>query len=78
MNKEEILDVLQYLDELLDVTFNDSLKSCLAEPYTESEALRYAKVIPDINRARRITSKLLKESSIWEDWEDLLDESRLE
>jgi len=78
MNKEEILDVLQYLDDLLVTTLNDSLKSCLAEPFTESEALRYAKVIPDIERAGRITSKLLDEKKIWENWEDLLDESRIE
>ena len=78
MNKEEILDVLEYLDDLLDTTLNDSLKSCLAEPFTESEALRYAKVIPDINRAGRITSKLLGKGSRFDNWEDLLDESRLE
>ena len=63
---------------MLSTTLDDSLKSCLAEPFTESEALRYAKVIPDINRAGRITSKLLGEKKIYEDWEDLLDESRLE
>ena len=77
MNKQEILDVLEYLDDLLSTTLDDSLKSCLAEPFTESEALVYAKVIPDIERAGRITSKLLGEKKIWEDWNDLLDESRV-
>ena len=61
MNKQEILEKVDQVDDLLDEAFELALKSCLAQPFTRSEAIKYNPTINLIYRSQRILGHLLDE-----------------
>ena len=70
MNKQEILEKVDQVDDLLEEAMEEALKSCLAQPYTQSEvyydtnvrnAIRYDPTINLIYRSQRILGHLLDE-----------------
>ena len=61
MNKQEILEKVDQVDDLLEEAMEEALQSCLAQPYTQSEAIKYDPTINLIYRSQRILGHLLDE-----------------
>ena len=74
MNKEEIIDKVEYIEDLLQESIETALKSCLGDPYTRSEAIRYDPTINLIYRAARIAGKLVDERSVAVSFEELMED----